>query len=214
MCRPRAYAPPAPPPSRRLCLPPLLSDSTFPSLLEWSESEKKMCRTFEYGSEFETFGFYPSDLRMDGGRREKRNNLSPRRIILFIYFPPVSGIVRPGELLAIMGGSGAGKTTLLNVLTARHNSASLKLEGVLTLNGRAIKPKKLAQASAYVQQDDLFIGALTVEEHLRFRVSWRQRTRKTGWVWKCWWLSWISGLLHWFETGREGNPWAKLKELS
>ena len=40
----------------------------------------------------------------------------------------VSGICRPGELIAIMGASGAGKTTLLNVLTARSGS-NLKIQG-------------------------------------------------------------------------------------
>ncbi|RXG56504.1 Protein white, partial [Armadillidium vulgare] len=39
----------------------------------------------------------------------------------------VTGICRPGELIAIMGASGAGKTTLLNVLTKKSQN-SLRVE--------------------------------------------------------------------------------------
>ena len=47
----------------------------------------------------------------------------------------VSGQVRSGEILAIMGPSGAGKTTLLNLLTGIAGSSDERRSGVVTLNG-------------------------------------------------------------------------------
>ncbi|KAK7076884.1 hypothetical protein SK128_006124, partial [Halocaridina rubra] len=79
-----------------------------------------------------------------------------------------TGICRPGELLAIMGASGAGKTTLLNVLTHRNND-KLRITGDLFVNGHRVDPDALTSRSAYVQQDDLFIGMLTVREQLIFQ---------------------------------------------
>jgi ABC-type multidrug transport system ATPase subunit len=69
-----------------------------------------------------------------------------------------------------MGASGAGKTTLLNVLNYR-NRGTLQINGNVRVNGQAIRsPDALASISGYVQQDDLFIGTLTVKEHLLFQV--------------------------------------------
>ena len=82
----------------------------------------------------------------------------------------VSGIAVPGELLAIMGSSGAGKTTLLNTLMFR-SSSNLLVKGHRSLNGSPVSSTALASLSAYVQQDDLFIGTLTVREHLIFQVN-------------------------------------------
>ncbi|XP_068245737.1 protein white isoform X1 [Palaemon carinicauda] len=84
----------------------------------------------------------------------------------------VTGVCRPGELLAIMGASGAGKTTLLNVLTHRNNDR-LRINGDLFVNGRRVDPDALTSRSAYVQQDDLFIGMLTVREQLVFQAMLR-----------------------------------------
>lgn len=84
----------------------------------------------------------------------------------------VTGICRPGELLAIMGASGAGKTTLLNVLTFRSDNA-LKITGKLFINGRKLNADMLTKSSAYVQQEDLFIGTFTVREQLMFQANLR-----------------------------------------
>lgn len=81
----------------------------------------------------------------------------------------VTGAVRPGEVLAIMGASGAGKTTLLNCLTFR-TTGNLKVFGERYMNGDKIDVDVLARISGYVQQDDLFISTLTVHEHLQFQV--------------------------------------------
>lgn len=76
----------------------------------------------------------------------------------------------PGELLAILGSSGAGKTTLLNTLTFRSPS-SVIVSGLRCVNGIPVNSASFTRQSAYVQQDDLFIGSLTVKEHLVFQVS-------------------------------------------
>lgn len=84
----------------------------------------------------------------------------------------VSGIVKPGTLLAILGASGAGKSTLMNVLTYRNQTKNLVVQGDVRLNGVEVG-KNIRNMSAYLQQDDLFIGTLTVREHLTFRAMLR-----------------------------------------
>jgi len=79
----------------------------------------------------------------------------------------VSGVAEAGQILAIMGESGAGKTTLLNVLTQR-NKRSLQIEGEVSINGEAVGSEDVRKISAFVQQFDLFLGSMTVREHLVF----------------------------------------------
>jgi len=64
--------------------------------------------------------------------------------------------------------SGSGKTTLLNVLTYR-NRGSLSVSGEVRVNGGRVG-SGMSSLAAYIQQEDLFIGTLTVREHLWFTV--------------------------------------------
>ena len=65
--------------------------------------------------------------------------------------------------------SGSGKTTLLNVLSHR-NISNVDVSGTVCLNGKPVS-FDINNISAYIQQEDLFIGSLTVHEHLMFQVS-------------------------------------------
>ncbi|KAI7815062.1 white [Rhyzopertha dominica] len=96
--------------------------------------------------------------------RKAPGDAVPRKHIL----KDVSGVAYPGELLAVMGASGAGKTTLLNALTFR-SCRSTVVTGLRSINGVPVNSAYLTSQSAYVQQDDLFIGNLTVKEHLVFQ---------------------------------------------
>ena len=86
-----------------------------------------------------------------------------------------------------MGSSGAGKTTLLNVLTYQCRS-EMFVTGKVSLNGSKTNSKILKSRMAYVQQDDLFIGTLTVKEHLLFQsmvrmdknIPYQQRLRRVN----------------------------------
>lgn len=79
-----------------------------------------------------------------------------------------------------MGASGAGKTTLLNVLTFR-NRGNLTVTGSVKINGRMISDSsELASISAYVEQDDIFIGTLKVKEHIKFQAMLRMGRNATN----------------------------------
>lgn len=98
----------------------------------------------------------------------KRRKSIERRHLL----KDVCGVAYPGELLVIMGSSGAGKTTLLNALTFRSGCGVIA-SGVMAANGRRVSSAILTSRTAYVQQDDLFVGTLTVKEHLLFQAMVR-----------------------------------------
>ncbi|KAE8666528.1 ABC transporter G family member 25 [Hibiscus syriacus] len=79
----------------------------------------------------------------------------------------ITGMVSPGEMLAILGPSGSGKSTLLNALAGRLQHGHGNLSGSLLANNR--KPtKQIAKRTGFVTQDDVLYPHLTVRETLVF----------------------------------------------
>lgn len=95
--------------------------------------------------------------------------------LLFVFSGTVSGAVKAGKTLAIMGSSGAGKTTLLNVLTAR-NLSRFMVDGEVMINNQLADIAKITSMTAYVQQEDLFVANLTVRENLVFQAMMRMNS--------------------------------------
>lgn len=63
----------------------------------------------------------------------------------------ISGQVKSGEFLSIIGASGAGKTTLLNHLSGKDVSRNLKKSGQILINGIDRNKVAFGKYTAYVQ---------------------------------------------------------------
>ncbi|GKV16633.1 hypothetical protein SLEP1_g27249 [Rubroshorea leprosula] len=91
----------------------------------------------------------------------------------------VTGMVCPGEIVAMLGPSGSGKTTLLTALGGRLgsslngrlgstlNGSCCSLTGSITYNGKRFS-NPMKRKTGFVTQDDVLYPHLTVEETLVF----------------------------------------------
>ncbi|KAK4896511.1 hypothetical protein LTR49_028126 [Elasticomyces elasticus] len=79
-----------------------------------------------------------------------------------------SGIVKAGELVAIVGPSGSGKSSLLKALSRRPGAMKCEAEAGFFINGVRADSRYIRQVSGYVDQDDALVGSLTVRETLDF----------------------------------------------
>ncbi|KAF9976915.1 hypothetical protein BGZ73_007532 [Actinomortierella ambigua] len=78
----------------------------------------------------------------------------------------VNGIVKPGQVMAIMGASGAGKTSLLDILARRHKSGVVT--GHMYVNGRTVSNHQYKRVVGYVDQEDTLMSTLTVYETILY----------------------------------------------
>ncbi|XP_075483360.1 ABC transporter G family member 9-like [Primulina tabacum] len=88
----------------------------------------------------------------------KRNSKSEEKVIL----KGITGMVLPGEILAMLGPSGSGKTTLLTALGGRLGGL---LSGSVTYSGKPFS-NTLKRNMGFVSQDDFLYPHLTVLETL------------------------------------------------
>ncbi|PHT40513.1 Pleiotropic drug resistance protein 3 [Capsicum baccatum] len=79
----------------------------------------------------------------------------------------VSGIIKPGRMTLLLGPPSSGKTTLLLGLAGKLDK-DLKVSGRVTYNGHGMDEFVPQRTSAYISQNDLHIGEMTVRETLAF----------------------------------------------
>ncbi|KAG0357734.1 ATP-binding cassette sub- G member 2 [Gamsiella multidivaricata] len=78
----------------------------------------------------------------------------------------VSGLVKPGQVMAIMGASGAGKTSLLDILARRNKYGTI--QGQIYVNGRIVSDQEYKHVVGYVDQEDTLMPTLTVYETILY----------------------------------------------
>ncbi|PWA44303.1 ABC-2 type transporter family protein [Artemisia annua] len=82
----------------------------------------------------------------------------------------INGFAEPGRIMAIMGPSGSGKSTLLDALAGRL-AKNVVMTGNVLLNG---EEKKLTYGGvAYVTQEDVLMGTLSVRETITYSAHLR-----------------------------------------
>ena len=84
-------------------------------------------------------------------------NLGSRTIL-----SDVSGSVKPGQVMAIMGASGAGKSTLLDILARKRKRGTVS--GTMLVNGREVPDHEFKAVAGFVDQEDTLMSTLTVYE--------------------------------------------------
>eukprot|EP00808_Paulinella_micropora_P014425 g75589.t1 len=96
----------------------------------------------------------------------------------------VTGYLKHGEMLAIMGPSGAGKTSLMNILSGRmtsENQGKAIVTGDIELNGHR-QTKKDKKSLGFVFQNDVLLSNITVRDTITFAARLRLRPRKRSFI--------------------------------
>ena len=74
----------------------------------------------------------------------------------------ISGCVKSGQVMAIMGASGAGKSTFLDILARKNKRGTVT--GTTLVNGREVSDSEFRKVVGYVDQEDTLMPTLTAYE--------------------------------------------------
>ncbi|XP_050384102.1 ABC transporter G family member 29-like [Argentina anserina] len=100
-----------------------------------------------------------SALSFIGITMTKRTNLT--------ILKNATGIIKPSRMALLLGPPSSGKTTLLLALAGKLDP-SLKVKGEITYNGYRLNEFIPQKTSAYISQNDVHVGEMTVKETLDF----------------------------------------------
>ncbi|KAE8705164.1 Pleiotropic drug resistance protein 12 [Hibiscus syriacus] len=100
-----------------------------------------------------------SALGLFGIRFAKRTNLT--------ILKDASGIIRPSRMTLLLGPPSSGKTTLLLAMADKLDK-SLRVRGEVTYNGYKLQEFVARKTSAYISQNDVHVGEMTVKETFDF----------------------------------------------
>ncbi|CAA0838334.1 ABC transporter G family member 40, partial [Striga hermonthica] len=94
-------------------------------------------------------------------------HILPSRKKPFTILKDVSGIIKPCRMTLLLGPPSSGKSTLLLALAGKLDP-TLKSSGRVTYNGHKMNEFVPQRTAAYISQNDLHIGEMTVRETLAF----------------------------------------------
>jgi len=93
--------------------------------------------------------------------------LRPSKKKVFNILHNVSGVIKPSRMTLLLGPPGSGKTTLLLALAGKLDK-DLQVRGKVTYNGHTLDEFVPQKTAAYISQNDLHVGLMTVRETLNF----------------------------------------------
>ncbi|EFN53324.1 hypothetical protein CHLNCDRAFT_58610 [Chlorella variabilis] len=82
----------------------------------------------------------------------------------------ISSVLKPGRLTLLLGPPGSGKTSLMKALSGqlKRDKGRKVVADELTYNGLSFGEFVVERSAAYINQNDIHFGELTVTETLRF----------------------------------------------